>query len=595
MKRIAVFATALVVAAHASGCVPRSSASMLEGFSPPTRSGERVRVLELYPGVIATIVAPSHVDPGQRTDLILYALPNGNSTAETIGRRNRGGANPADWRYDIQHIGAQTRALRARGLDQAIVVYLETNTTSWPEWRRVQGYDRANARIVAIVDQVRAALGNPDNLAVTLASHSGGGSFAWGFIEGQPELPDWLERIAFLDSNYSFEPQHGERIAEWLHRDAHNQLVVVAYDDREIMVDGKKVVSDSGGTWRASQRMMEYFRATATLEDDTLGDFLRYRAPQMGFLLHPNPQNRILHTAMIGDMNAYMHALLIGRPDYDDARTVLKSARAYTQYIEDDVILPAATPPSIPVRPAHSMTGSEFIRSIADVSREDREAATLRELMNGNIPTFLRALVTVRVADTAADGSTHVVAYEVMPDYLAIGSDDDFVRMPMNPYTAQAFCDAFGFVLPTPRMVNDIWSAAAVRVEPSPLTEARESAGTFLQHDGIIDARLRGTKRGALVAGIKKDVVITNRLLDKASRVAIFGWHHVDGQPIQPLYVGHVDWYVDYSHGIRPVRRSMVVDGVRRPFDDIVKDPVQAGLVSDEGVMAVVRYDRMER
>ena len=26
-----------------------------------------------------------------------------------------------------------------------------------------------------------------------------------------------------------------------------------------------------------------------------------------------------------------------------------------------------------------------------------------------------------------------------------------------------------------------------------------------------------------------------------------------DGKPIQPLYTGHVNWYVDYSHGVRLV------------------------------------------
>ncbi|MBX7119558.1 MAG: hypothetical protein K1X31_11210, partial [Gemmatimonadaceae bacterium] len=62
--------------------------------------------------------------------------------------------------------------------------------------------------------------------------------------------------------------------------------------------------------------------------------------------------------------------------------------------------------------------------------------------------------------------------------------------------------------------------------------------------------------------------------------------------PIQPLYVGHVDWYVDYSHGIRLVRRLMRVDGVAMPFERIAADPVLHVLVSDEGPMTVLRYDR---
>jgi hypothetical protein len=74
--------------------------------------GERIRVLDIYPGVTATLVAPANLDPEKRVDLILYALPNGNSTAQTIGRKLTEGV---DWHYDIQHIAAQTRALRTRG------------------------------------------------------------------------------------------------------------------------------------------------------------------------------------------------------------------------------------------------------------------------------------------------------------------------------------------------------------------------------------------------------------------------------------------------------------------------------------------------
>jgi hypothetical protein len=581
--------TAVALVLLLSACAPRRLPLDLPGFAPHGSFGERIRVLELYPGVTATLVAPAHLDTWNRVDLILYALPNGNSTAQTIGRSL---AEGVDWHYDIQHIGAQTRALRARGLPQAIVAYLEADTKSWPEWRRVHGNERANARIVEIVDQIRAAIGSPNNLAVTLTGHSGGGSFMFGFIEGQDTLPSWLERIAFLDANYNFDYPHGEKIVKWLRRDPHNTLVVLAYDDRNIMLDGKKVVSDSGGTWRASSRMMNYLREPFEFTADTLGPFLRYRAPQIEILLHPNPQNRILHTEMIGEMNGYMHAMLVRRPAYDKDSAVLKSARAYAQWIESDVTLPPATPPDIPARAANAMTGSAFIASLARLSREEREAAIRRELFAGNIPSFLRKLRTVEVSAVGSDSVKHTIAYDVMPDYLAIGSDEDFVRMPMIPYTAQDFCDAFGFVLPTRKMVNDIWNAATTHLDPRPLTVDRESPLTFLQHHRIIEDQLKGIGHGAFVAGIKKDVVVTSRLSENPHRVAIFGWHYTTGVPIQPLYTGHVDWYVDYSHGIRPVRRWMRVDGTMQPFEKILNDSQRRDLLSDEGEIAVPRYDK---
>jgi len=583
LHRVFAAATLLLVA-----CAPRRAAFDFGGYSQ-TGPAERIRVLDMYPGVTATIVAPASIDLSKRVDLILYTLPNGNTTAQTIGRKMIEGL---DWHFDIQNIGAQTRALRTKGLPQAIVVYLENDKKSWPAWRAALGYDRANQRIVQIVDQVRTVIGNPPHLAVTLTGHSGGGSFMFGFIEGQDSLPSWLERIAFLDANYNFEYKHGEKLVKWLRSNPKNTLVVVAYDDRNIMLDGKKVVSDSGGTWRASERMINYLREPYTFRMDTLGDFRRFRASQIEVLLNPNPQNRILHTEMIGEMNAYMHAMLVRRPEYDRAPTLLRSERAYKEFVEDSVVFPPAASPPIPARSPKAIGGHAFIRSMAPLSREEREAAILRELMAGNIPSFLRNLRSVEASIVGPDSVKHTITYDVMPDYLAIGSDRDFVRMPMIPYTAQSFVDAYGFVLPTRKMVNDIWAAATTHLEPRPLTIERESPLTFLQHHEIIEEQLKGIERGAFVAGIKKDVVIDNKLLEKPQRVAIYGWHYTTGVPIQPVYSGHVDWYVDYSHGIRPVRRMMKVDGVMRSFESIMKDSTLRALVSDEGEITALRYSR---
>lgn len=304
-----------------------------QGFAISGSFGERTLVLHPDSGVIATIVTPASLDTRKRVDLILYALPNGNSTAQTIGRKL---TDSLDWHFDIQHIGAQTRALRTRGLPQAIVVYLEAEKKSWPEWRRTQGYERANKRIVSIIDRIRSAIGDPQKLDVILTGHSGGGSFVFGFIEGQETIPAWIDRIAFLDANYNFDAaQHGQKISSWLRRNPNNKLVVLAYDDRNIMLDGKKVVSDSGGTWRASERMMRYLSERQVLEADTLGEFRRYHAPQIEILLHPNRQNRILHTEMIGEMNGYMHALLVGRASYDRGDPVLRRHRAYVEWVEE--------------------------------------------------------------------------------------------------------------------------------------------------------------------------------------------------------------------------------------------------------------------
>lgn len=290
---------------------------------------ERVRVITPSSGMKVTIVSPDSIDPRQPVELILYALPNGNTTAQTIGDPVAGDTS---WRYDIQNIGAQTRELRKRGVPQAIVAYLEADSKSWPSWRSTRTYDVANPEIVRIVDSVVSAIGHPLKLTVTLTGHSGGGSFMFGFVEGQASIPTWINRIAFLDANYNFDPKHRAPLARWLAADRAHRLIVVAYDDREIMLEGKKVVSDSGGTWRATERMLRWLSDDRlAVTRDSVGGFDRWRSAQIEILRHPNPQNRILHTEMIGEMNAYLHAMLVGRQGYDDRSSVLGPSRAYAK------------------------------------------------------------------------------------------------------------------------------------------------------------------------------------------------------------------------------------------------------------------------
>jgi hypothetical protein len=111
------------------------------------------------------------------------------------------------------------------------------------------------------------------------------------------------------------------------------------------------------------------------------------------------------------------------------------------------------------------------------------------------------------------------------------------------------------------------------------------SSEYFLAHHRTIEGQ-RGTRRpGDLIAGHKKDVVVTNRLRSRPDRVAIYGWHDLRGRPIQPLSTVHFAEYADYSHGVRLVAATMVVDGQERAVVDVLRDPELAGLLSDEGVI----------
>ncbi len=87
-------------------------------------------------------------------------------------------------------------------------------------------------------------------------------------------------------------------------------------------------------------------------------------------------------------------------------------------------------------------------------------------------------------------------------------------------------------------------------------------------------------------------MVWTNRLTERAHTVAIYGWHQADGRPLQPLYVGHVDWYVDYSHGIRLLADALLVDGQPRLVDEVLANPRLCQLLSDEGPLDLAALRR---
>ncbi len=255
------------------------------------------------------------------------------------------------------------------------------------------------------------------------------------------------------------------------------------------------------------------------------------------------------------------------------------------------VLQRAATSGFAPPRAAGAPTGTQFMAEVAGVSRTVREARIVEEITGGNVPGFLRRFVPIDV--TAMIGGSPVEAtYYVLMDYLCIGRDDDFVRIPMTPLIAQPIADAFECLLPTRKMVDDIHAAAAVKLDPAPISPTTTDitrAATFLRHHEMVEAQ-RGGQPFALIAGIKKDVVITPRLETSPGRVAIYGWHYPDGTPIQPLYLGHVDWYVDYSHGIRLVHQRMLVDGVEMSVAEVLADPSLHVLLSDEGVITNPRY-----
>lgn len=216
---------------------------------------------------------------------------------------------------------------------------------------------------------------------------------------------------------------------------------------------------------------------------------------------------------------------------------------------------------------------------------KQREEAIQAEILKGNLPEFLRKLVPVELRG----GNKLTATIFVAPDYLAIGSDDDFLRIPMNLHTAMAIADRFGFILPTRKMVDAIYLQSGYHLVPQPLPAGPEMRSTnyYWIHNQMIEeqARSAGVELGRLVSGHKKDVVITNLLSSKVGRIAIYGWHRGPGQPIQPLSTVHGATYADYSHGIRLVSEMVFIDGRLQSIYEILRDSYASRVLSDEGAI----------
>jgi hypothetical protein len=279
-----------------------SEQSVTFNFSPQVR-------------VVVNAPAPGSFRASASVSLVLYALPNGNTIEQTAGKQVREGT---DWHFGIQHIAAQMRLLRRRDRStNYVLAYLETQQKSWPSWR--SSTPESGRHIRDLVDTIRTLI--PGEPFVTIAGHSGGGSFLFGFINASDRIPEFVRRFVFLDANYGFDTtdRHEHKFMEWLRRSDQNVLVVVAYDDRNIVLNGKPVVGPTGGTYRRTLEMVGAFRSLgAPLEasSDSAFTWYRSRTPAAILAIHRNPLNTILHTVLVE-----RNGLLFGLSAFTPAET----------------------------------------------------------------------------------------------------------------------------------------------------------------------------------------------------------------------------------------------------------------------------------
>lgn len=287
-------------------CVTPSHSQILKDFKPVNNNEQELWIKNGVDSVTININAPLHFNKKGKTFLILFALPNGNSIEWTKGKK----LNPGDdWHFDIQHIAAQLRWVR--NIDKKnnyIIVYLMADQKSWPYWKRTTG--NSKIKIKTIVDALNDRFSQYDP-KIMLNGHSGGGSFIFGYLDAVEKIPNNIERIAFLDSDYGYvDSLHTKKLTDWLKIKTHH-LFVLAYNDSIVIYNGNPLVSPTGGTWYRSRllqrKFSEYFlfktkADTSFIDHSALGGRVR-------IILKENPEGLIYHTVQV-EKNGFIYSLL---------------------------------------------------------------------------------------------------------------------------------------------------------------------------------------------------------------------------------------------------------------------------------------------
>lgn len=259
-----------------------------------------------------------------------------------------------------------------------------------------------------------------------------------------------------------------------------------------------------------------------------------------------------------------------------------------------DILNNGESHPLIPTRDLNAVTGSDFIKNNMNLTGIPRNKNIVSEFLSGNIPDFLRKFTPV----TVTEGSNSII-YLVMSDVLSIGSDTDYVRMPMDPHMAQTIADKYDCTMPTRKMVNDIWKASANKLEPKPWGPPYDQTMMTTQRINDHNTRVQNQLNSLsldytkLTSGHKKDVILSNQVApnNPNKRVVIYGFIKLDGTPIQQLNAtSHLDLYFDYSHSIRMICNDVIINDKPMRIQDIFSDPKLSSLISDEGPLTFQRY-----
>jgi hypothetical protein len=283
----------------------------------------------IHQDIKVTVDRPTNADwKKHKTIIIFFALPNGNSTEQTMGRRMQAGD---DWHFDIQHIRAQTEFIRGCLKNtNIVVVYMENRLKSWPAWK--QKHPDFTRLIPLMVDSISASF-NAKHPSIYLNGHSGGGSFIFGYLASVPSIPKTVKRISFIDSDYGYDSSYYPKFKNWLQETPGAVLTVMAYNDSIALYNGKPLVSPTGGTWYRSHLMLRHLEKDFHFSSEQTDSLLIYKSDnrRIQFYFKVNTDRGIYHTQQV-ELNGFIHSVL-SNTIYDSRNYSYYGKRAYEELI----------------------------------------------------------------------------------------------------------------------------------------------------------------------------------------------------------------------------------------------------------------------
>ena len=283
----------------------------------------------IHNDIKVTIDQPDRILPSKETVVIYYALPNGNTTEQTMGKDIKIGD---DWHFNIQHIKAQTVFIRKLvKKSNFIVIYLENEYKSWTLWK--QKHPDFKVLIPHLVDSLTGIVRGYKKV-IYLNGHSGGGSFILGYLEGVDKIPVSVRRISFLDSDYGYDSSYYSKFKNWLSEVKGASLNVFAYNDSIALYNGKPFVSATGGTWYRSHLFLKHLQSDFNFSKSTTDSLVIYKNQnkRIQFYFKINRDRGIYHTQQV-ELNGFIHSVLCGTK-FDSKKYQYYSSRAYSKFIE---------------------------------------------------------------------------------------------------------------------------------------------------------------------------------------------------------------------------------------------------------------------